>query len=180
MLEKLNDEQLKKLLYHAVGMNDVLLKAYLPDTGLEEEKAADESFDIFTGEFDVEDYLLPEPVHHKGVSFSEIAGQSFADEYYDPNRRRREQDFSRLCGRWMAGKNRCGVEISRAGEHFVLTYLKRNGRSSGERYILLWIDGDILYYGGYDRLISIALNSQSDTLMISPGVDYTRQREDIK
>lgn len=180
MLEKLNDGQLKKMLYHAVGMNDVLLKAYLPDTGLEEEPVTDEPFDILAGEFDVEDYLLPQTVHHKGVSFSEIAERPFADEYYESDRHRREQDLSRLCGRWMAGKNRCGVEISRAGEHFVLNYLKRNGCPSGERYILLWIDGDILYYGGYDRLISIALNSQSDTLMISPGADYTRQAEEIK
>lgn len=63
------------------------------------------------------------------------------------------------------------------GEHFVLRYLKRNGRPTGERYVLVWLDGDILYYGSDDRITILALDTQTDTLMVSPGEDYTRQRE---
>ena len=63
------------------------------------------------------------------------------------DRQRREQAMNRLCGRWTKGNNRCGIEITRAGEHFTLTYLKRDGRTTDERYVLVWLDGDILYYG---------------------------------
>ena len=86
-----------------------------------------------------------------------------------------------LCGRWMADNVRRGIEISRAGEHFILTYLKRNGYPSDERYVLVWLDDDVIYYYGYgDRITVVALNTESDTLMISPGADYTRQAEEIK
>ena len=91
--------------------------------------------------------------------------------------RRREREMGRLCGRWMSAPNRCGIEIVRAGEHFVLRYLKRNGRPTGERYVLVWLGGDILYYGSDDRITILALDTQTDTLMVSPGEDYTRQRE---
>lgn len=93
--------------------------------------------------------------------------------------RRREREMGRLCGRWMSAPNRCDIEIVRAGEHFVLRYLKRNGRPTGERYVLVWLDGDILYYdyGSGDRITILALDTQTDTLMVSPGEDYTRQRE---
>ena len=68
-------------------------------------------------------------------------------------------------------------EMVRAGEHFVLRYLKRGGRPTGERYVLVWLDGDILYYGSDDRITILALDTQTDTLMVSPGEDYTRQSE---
>ena len=75
--------------------------------------------------------------------------------------RRREREMGRLCGRWMSAPNRCGIEIVRAGEHFVLRYLKRNGRPTGERYVLVWLDGDILYYGSDDRITILALDTQT-------------------
>ena len=59
----------------------------------------------------------------------------------------------------------------------VLRYLKRGGRPTGERYVLVWLDGDILYYGSDDRITILALDTQTDTLMVSPGEDYTRQSE---
>lgn len=37
--------------------------------------------------------------------------------------------------------------------------------------------GDILYYGSDDRITILALDTQTDTLMVSPGEDYTRQSE---
>ena len=85
--------------------------------------------------------------------------------------------MGRLCGRWMSAPNRCGIEIVRAGEHFVLRYLKRGGRPTGERYVLVWLDGVILYYASADRITILALDTQTDTLMVSPGEDYTRQSE---
>lgn len=69
------------------------------------------------------------------------------------------------------------INFVRAGEHFVLRYLKRGGRPTGERYVLVWLDGDILYYGSDDRITILALDTQTDTLMVSPGEDYTRQSE---
>ncbi|NDV95771.1 DUF3876 domain-containing protein [Dysgonomonas sp. 521] len=180
MLEKLNNEQLEKLLLHAIGMNRILMKAYLPNIGSGEEKALGESFDILMEEFDVKDCFLSEPAPlSKGVSFSEIAQRPFTSGYAE-ERRRKEQDMNLLCGRWMADNVRRGIEISRAGEHYVLTYLKRNGRPSDDRYVLIWMDGDIIFYGDCVRIISVALNTQTDTLMISPGTDYTRQTEEIK
>jgi len=90
---------------------------------------------------------------------------------------RRERDMSRLLGRWTIAPHRCSIEITRAGEHFILTYCKRNGRPTGNRFVLRWYDGDILYYGGYDTITVLALNTETDTLMVSPGEDYTRLAE---
>ena len=95
-------------------------------------------------------------------------------DWQEEERRRRERDLSRLCGRWTIGEHRCGIEIARAGEHFILTHLKRNGRPTDERYVLIWSDGDILYYGYGDRITVLAHNTETDTLMVSPGADYTR------
>ena len=67
--------------------------------------------------------------------------------------------------------------------HCIITesYLKRNGYPTDERYVLVWLDDDVIYYYGYgDRMTVVALNTESDTLMISPGADYTRQTEEIK
>lgn len=179
MLNKINNEQLKRLAQHSTGISNVLMEVLFPpdkpdksdwaqginiDELLERVSAKppgkDKICPIETLDFDIPFTPPPVPINWQ------------VEEY-----QRREQAMSLLCGRWMAGKNRCGVEISRAGEHFVLTYLKRNGKPSNERYILIWIEGDILYYGSYDRISSVALNTQSDTLMISPGVDYTRETE---
>lgn len=46
--------------------------------------------------------------------------------------------------------------------------------------MLIWLDGDILYYGRNDRITLLALDSETDTLMVSPGEDYTRQAENEK
>jgi hypothetical protein len=87
----------------------------------------------------------------------------------------REAEMSRLCGRWTAGENRGGVEISRRGEHLVLRYLKRSGQPFGDRFVLLWFDdGSHIFYGHGDRTTSVTLDTETDTLMLSPGVDYTR------
>ena len=108
--------------------------------------------------------------HHAGI------GEILTETLLSPDHRR-EREMGRLCGRWMSAPNRCGIEIVRAGEHFVLRYLKRGGRPTGERYVLVWLDGDILYYGSDDRITILALDTQTDTLMVSPGEDYTRQSE---
>ena len=42
---------------------------------------------------------------------------------------------------------------------------------------MCWSGSDILYYGSGDRITILALDTQTDTLMVSPGEDYTRQRE---
>ena len=169
MLSKFSKEQLARLTLHTVGINNVLLEALLPSSS----PLSDEPY-VPEADSDLEIFVT-------GMSFEEVCKlenrpqtRSVITDFNDLERSQREQALSRLCGRWIAGNNRCGVDISRAGEHFVLTYLKRNGHPSDERYILMWLDGDILYYGREDRLTVLALNTQTDTLMISPGADYTR------
>ena len=91
---------------------------------------------------------------------------------------KRERLMSRMCGRWTAGENRGGVEITRRGEHLTLTYLKRNGQPFGERFVLLWFDKDsLIYYGHCDRMSSVTHDAATDTLMTSPRADYTRVTE---
>ena len=159
MLKKFSYEQMEKLLHHVVGINSLLTEVLTSpqmDESFESEPIAVENFGIFAEQTKTKP-ILP--------------------EYAKLDLERKNYDLSRLCGRWMTSKS-CGIEISRAGEHFILTYLKRNGTPTDERYILMWLDGDILYYGHQDRMTMLALNTQSDTLMISPGVDYTRIPQD--
>lgn len=173
MFKRFSNQQLEKLFIHTAGINSVLIEALLSQQDDEEPPFEVEDENI-ENEFDLES-LAP------GLSFADLyesvnkaPSQPLATSSNDSECSQREQDLNRLCGRWVSGNVRCGVEISRAGEHFILTYLKRNGSRTDERYILMWLDGDILYYGHQDRMTVLALNTESDILMISPGVDYTR------
>ena len=176
MFKRFSNEQLEKLFIHTVGINSVLTEALLSQQ--DEEPPFEVEDESMEDEFDLES-LAP------GLSFADLyelvnkaPSQTLSTCFNDSECSQREQDLNRLCGRWVSGNVRCGVEISRAGEHFILTYLKRNGSPTDERYILVWLDGDILYYGHQDRMTVLALNTQSDTLMLSPGVDYTRVPKD--
>lgn len=102
--------------------------------------------------------------------------QCVPPDYIESDRLRREQAMSILCGRWSSGKR--NIEISRAGDHFILTHLKRNGSTTDERHILVWLDRDILYYGHENRITALAHNRDNGVLMLSPGVDYTRIPEE--
>ena len=96
-------------------------------------------------------------------------------DWEELERRKKEQLMNRMCGRWTPGANRCGVEIVRRGDFLTLNYLKRKGGLHDERFVLLWYDDNsFLFYGHSDRVTSVTLDAETDTLMISPGVDYTR------
>jgi len=89
--------------------------------------------------------------------------------------RERERMMNRMCGKWTCGANRCGIEIERRGDHLTLNYLKRNGCPQDERYVLLaFDDGSFIYYSRAIRITSVSYDAETDTLMISPGLDYTR------
>ena len=166
MSKTIGNEQLRRLARHYTGIGEVLLETLLfPDHICPEETTTFE----MPGENGAP---WPEPLPD-GPSFPPVL-------WRDEEARRRERDLGRLCGRWTSAPQRCGIEIVRRGEHFVLRYLKRSGRPTGERYVLLWLDGDILYYGRNDRITLLALDSETDTLMVSPGEDYTRQAENEK
>lgn len=180
MLNNISDEQLKRLALHSAGVSNVLMEVMLPPDKPNRAKGFD--FDDLFENLVIQPNGKDKPGNN---SSSDIEAPfelpPVPMDWQAEERHRKEQAMSRLCGRWMAGKNRCGIEISRAGEHFILTYLKRNGYPSDERYVLVWLDDDVIYYYGYsDRMTVVALNSQSDTLMISPGTDYARQAEEIK
>ena len=180
MLNKISNEQLKRLALHSAGVSNVLMEVMFPPDKSDWAKGM--SFD------DLIESLATNPGRKDNLDNSNIPDFKIPFDlppvpidWQTEERHRKEQAMSRLCGRWMLGKNRCGIEISRAGEHFILTYLKRNGYPSDERYVLVWLDDDVIYYYGYgDRMTVVALNTESDTLMISPGADYTRQTEEIK
>ncbi|NDV56686.1 DUF3876 domain-containing protein [Bacteroides sp. 519] len=161
---KLSNEQLTRLTLYTAGINSIfaeaLLKAQAKKPADTENVIEPEAFVI---DWDAIENAPPIPI-----------------DWQAEERQRREQAMSRLCGRWTMGNYRCGIEITREGEHFVLTHLKRNGRATDERYVLIWLDGDILYYGYGDRITVLALNTETDTLMVSPGVNYTRWAEEQK
>ena len=169
-------EQLRRLARHHAGIGEILTEALLsPD---HREPMPETIF----GE--IREFCDPPACELSacGHEASDPAPAPFEEPavtsgWREEELRRREREMGRLCGRWMSAPNRCGIEIVRAGEHFVLRYLKRNGRPTGERYVLVWLGGDILYYGSGDRITILALDTQTDTLMVSPGEDYTRQRE---
>lgn len=160
-------EQLRRLARHHAGIGEILTETFLsPDH-------PETAFDGFR-----ELCELPACGHEASAPAPAPFGEPVVmSGWREEELRRKERDMCRLCGRWMSASNRCGIEIVRAGEHFVLRYLKRGGRPTGERYVLVWLDGDILYYGSGDRITILALDTQTDTLMVSPGEDYTRQRE---
>lgn len=163
--KSISNEKLGQIALHLSGITDILMELFAPED--QKAKAFDPVLDEGLDLFVVQSL-------ETGISFDELSSQVATKEYDITERLQKEQALSRLCGRWIPGNNRCGVEISRRGEHFILTYLKRNGCPSDERYVLMWLDGDILYYGLQDRITMLALNTEDDTLMISPGVDYTR------
>lgn len=167
-------EQLRRLARHHAGIGEILTEALLsPDHS---EPMPETVFDGFRELCD-----LPACGHEASDSTPVSFGEPVVPlGWREEESRRREREMGRLCGRWMIAPHRCGIEIARAGEHFVLRYLKRGGRPTGERYVLVWLDGDILYYGSGDRITILALDTQTDTLMLSPGEDYTRQRENEK
>lgn len=176
MLKKFSNRQLEKLFLHAAGINNVLMEALQaapqpdePDEPEDEDMEDELGLGFFACGMNSKDW---------SELGSRTREQSVETSFNDLEYSQRERDLNRLCGRWASGNTRCGVEISRAGEHFILTCLKRNGSPTDERYILLWLDGDILYYGCQDRMTVLALNTGSDTLMISPGMDYTRVSKD--
>lgn len=163
--KSISNEKLGQIALHLSGITDILMELFSPED--QKAKALDPVLDEDLDLFIVQSL-------ETGISFEELSRQVATKEYDITERFQKKQALSRLCGRWIPGNNRCGVEISRRGEHFILTYLKRNGCPSDERYVLMWLDGDILYYGLQDRITMLALNTEDDTLMISPGVDYTR------
>jgi len=177
MLNKINNEQLKRLAMHCAGLSNVLLETILPPEQPDWKQGL--AFGGLYEPFSVESLMKDKSGSGKASDMkSSFDLPPVATDWQMEERIRKEQDMNRLCGRWIIGTHRCGIEINRAGEHFVLTYLKRNGRPTDERYVLIWLDGDILYYGYGDRITVLALNTETDTLMVSPGADYTRQREE--
>ncbi len=166
---KLSNEQLTRLTLYTAGINSILAEALLK---AQAKKPADTENVIEPEAFVIDWDAIenPPPFDAPPVPI----------DWQAEERQRREQAMSRLCGRWTMGNYRCGIEITREGEHFVLTHLKRNGRATDERYVLIWLDGDILYYGYGDRITVLALNTETDTLMVSPGANYTRWAEDEK
>lgn len=173
MLKNITNEQFKRLAIHSAAVNNVLLEAFFPDDepDLSKEPALN---GLLPGDIPLEPLEEERPDFDNLPDFEPFNHPPVPLDWQGEERIRRERDMNRLCGRWTMGKNRCGIEISRSGEHYVLTYLKRNGSPSDERYVLLWIDGDVLYYGYEQRLVLLALNTENDTLMVSPGNDYTR------
>ncbi len=166
---KLSNEQLTKLTLYTAGINSILAEALLDAQA--QKPAERESMtepELFVIDWDAIENRSP------------LDPPSAPVDWQAEERRRRDQAMSRLCGRWTMGGNRCGIEITRVGEHYILTRLKRNGRPTDERYVLIWLDGDILYYGYGDRITVLALNRETDTLMLSPGGDYTRITEEQK
>lgn len=95
----------------------------------------------------------------------------------DDDNNQRHAALSHLCGKWRPGDKRCDIEIVRLEEHYVLYHLKRNGARTDERYLLIWNYGEIFYYCPESRVTTLAYVAQTDTLMLSPGVDYTRVTE---
>lgn len=171
MSKIISNEQLGRLARYHAGIGEVLTEVLLsPDHSAPAEDAAREWHDtLYDHKPGGESAPASEPIPF-GPSFPPI-------DWREDERGRRELEMSRLCGRWTAAPHRCGIEIARRGEHFVLTHLKRNGRPTGERYVLLWYDGEIRYYGAGNWVTVLALDRETDTLMLSPGEDYIRQRD---
>lgn len=158
-----------KLTLYTAGINSILAEALLKE---EPDKSADTGREVEPEAFVIDWDAIENPPL--------LDPPPAPIDWQTEERQRREQAMTRLCGRWTMGNYRCGIEIARAGEHFVLTHLKRNGRATDERYVLIWLDGDILYYGYGDRVTVLALNSETDTLMVSPGANYSRWAEEQK
>ncbi len=165
---------MKTLARHTIGVSTVLLEAMRADLCSERENEKPEPatgvrnedlhepFGILEIEpFDVE---LP-PAEPKPFTIYDCD---------DEDNIKRVETMSRLCGRWETKGTRGDIEISRRGEHFILTYLKRNGAPTEDRYVLLWYYGEIYYHCPVCRITVVALDGDTETLMLSPGVDYSR------
>ena len=120
-------EQLRRLVRHHAGIGEILTEALLsPD---HREPMPETIF----GE--IREFCDPPACELSacGHEASDPAPAPFGEPvvtsgWREEELRRREREMGRLCGRWMSAPNRCGIEIVRAGEHFVLRYLKRGAR----------------------------------------------------
>jgi hypothetical protein len=174
MLE-LSNRQINKLVTNLSEVISVLMDAAGIEPENEEPKPATAKNHEERPGFKLEIELESEPFDEAYHSAEPAPRPSVYPAYNeDEDSIRREAYMSRLCGRWTTGGDRVGIEIVRRGEHFVLYNLKRNGAPAGERYVLLWYNGEIYYYGIACRATLLALDTETDTLMVSPGVDYTR------
>jgi hypothetical protein len=176
---KLNEKQLSDVLMHILGITKVLSDA----GGVPPES---ESLESATGSYSEDlshaiDALEACPFD-RGCPPAAVEPQGSAYPVYpdrdEPERCKMDRIMNRLCGRWAAGGNRCGVEIVRRGDFLTLHYLKRNGAPQDERFVLMpFDDGCFIYYTHGERIVSVSHDAVTDTLMISPGVDYSRVAE---
>lgn len=180
---KLSNEQLTRLTLHATGINTNLLDALLSSMSPEPDSvkpATALKYEDLPGVFNPEDDPCPFDADFQSAPV-ETAPKSFTIYDYDRDDcRKRIELMSRLCGRWKPKGARCEIEIERRGEHFILYYLKRNGARTEDRYALLWSYGDVYYCCAVNRATSLSLDIETDTLIVSPGVDYTRVAEPEK
>jgi hypothetical protein len=172
---RFNEQQMKDFIKHIAGIAMLLpqVKQDEPDepiaTGIRFSELRD-ALDALEG-YPRDADFPPPPAEPKPFTIY--------DYDYDDCRKRIEV-MSRLCGRWKPTGNRCEIEIERRGEHFILYYLKRNGTRTEDRYALLWSWGDVYYCCAVNRVVSLSLDIEADTLIVSPGVDYTRVVEPEK
>jgi hypothetical protein len=167
---KLSAEQVEKVVSHIAGFTAILAEA--AEIPIELEKRKSKSAMGLGCEELAEVFRIADTCPCEAAPPVPKPSAIFDYEYDDCAKRIEVKSL--LCGRWTTKDTRGDIEIERCGEHFILYYLKRNGARTEERYILLWNYGEIYYYCPVNRITVLALHIETDTLMISPGVDYTR------
>jgi hypothetical protein len=190
-----NEQQMNEFIGHIAGISMLL-----PKVKQRQSESEIEGENVRELEFESEDYEPRGPMA-TGISFESLCGMVNSDKIPPSNldevfstapaeatprpslypdrdeteRRKMDRIMSLMCGRWTPGANRCGIEIIRRGDFLTLNYLKRNGCLRDLRFVLLpFDDGSFICYTPGDRMVSVTLDIETDTLMISPGVDYTR------
>ena len=159
MLNRLSNEQLKKLLLHTVGINSILTEALLSereDTPFEADTITDVNLDIVV---------------------------------FDPNGRENSREkrtekeamnLDHLCGDWKGSKRKQNLLIFKAAPGYMVALGKKPKQDEvGDCYLIHEFRGNACFNAG-DGMVVLSHDKENDKITLYPGGEYSRVEESNK
>jgi len=156
MLNRLSNEQLKKLLLHTVGINSILTEALLSereDASFEADTIADVNLDIVV---------------------------------FDPNGRENSREkrtekeamnLDHLCGDWKGSKRKQNLLIFKAAPGYMVALGKKPKQDEvGDCYLIHEFRGNACFNAG-DGMVVLSHDKENDKITLYPGGEYSRVEE---
>lgn len=156
MLNKLNKEQLEKLLLHTVGINciltEVLLTEQVDEPPVEVDEPKNVNVDIFV--------IDPEILRGK-----------------EKSQDKEPLNLDILCGDWKGGKKRPDLLIFKAAPGYMIALGKKSKNEEVSDCWLIHEHQDNLCFNVGDGYVYLSYDGESDKLNLYPGGEYSRVEE---